>query len=332
LPSRSRTAVQLYTRDAATRSNHVRVNRVCCCCGMAPLLPPVAGASPRSLIGDEHERSAHAAAPAQPDTVPLFPSRYRPLPLDKRTEPSRRLLPSSVDRAPGAMTYYGERGEMLGQGPQLSARSAENPWWWPQNLVWRAPARQALVAQQQWEERYSATHQRAYWVETSTRETTWKKPVEAPPSASEAPDDEAQSLTPRRAVPTPPRTPRTAVWLASQDGPQSTVSQAADSSPFKLLAAVTGPGRATLTPRGEAREWVGEWIEEWVSKAVPEPEPEPELEPELEPQAEPLSESQAEPESQAEAELEPGVPTRSGVVEKEGNPDDADTTSSASSD
>jgi hypothetical protein len=122
------------------------------------------------------------------------------------------------------------------------------------------------------------------------------------------------------------------VWLASQDGPQSTVSQAADSSPFKLLAAVTGPGRATLTPRGEAREWVGEWIEEWVSKAVPEPEPEPELEPELEPQAEPLSESQAEPESQAEAELEPGVPTRSGVVEKEGNPDDADTTSSASSD
>ena len=272
---------------------------------MAPLLPPVAGASPRSLIGDEHERSAHAAAAAQPDTVPLFPSRYRPLPLDKRTEPSRRLLPSSVDRAPGAMTYYGERGEMLGQGPQLSARSAENPWWWPQNLVWRAPARQALVAQQQWEERYSATHQRAYWVETSTRETTWKKPVEAPPSASEAPDDEAQSLTPRRAVPTPPRTPRTAVWLASQDGPQSTVSQAADSSPFKLLAAVTGPGRATLTPRGEAREWVGEWIEEWVSKAVPEPEPEPELEPEPEPQAEPLSESQAEPESQAEAELEP---------------------------
>eukprot|EP01046_Picozoa_sp_COSAG06_P052298 COSAG06_NODE_8748_length_2080_cov_1.456840_1_plen_186_part_10 len=54
-----------------------------------------------------------------------------------------------------------------------------------------------------------------------------------------------------------------------------------------LLAAVTVASRASepeaeaepLTPRGEAREWVGEWIEEWVSKAVPKPEPE--LKPEL---------------------------------------------------
>lgn len=240
---------------------------------MAPLLPPVAGASPRSLVQREYDDQRQ-------ELQPLFPPRYRPLVIDQEvTEPSRRLMPSSIVRDPGMATYH--TGEVLGQGPQRSARSADSPWWWPESLVWRAPARPSLIVAQQWEERWSKTHQRTYWVETSTRETTWKQPVEALHADTEeclqAPQQRLQA--PRQPAPPPPRTPRAASW----DGPQQDLTGATDASPLKLLAAVTGPGRAALPQHGRARDWASEWIDEWLGNAVRVPSQEQEHEVELEP-------------------------------------------------
>lgn len=240
---------------------------------MAPVLPPVVNTSPRSLVQREHDAQRR-------ELQPLYPARYRPLPLDQRqaaAEPSRRLMPSSVVRDAGMATYC---GEMLGQGPQRSARATDSPWWWPETLVWRAPAPPALVVPQDWEERWSQTRQRSYWVETSTRETTWKRPVEAPslPVLGEAGAvvDTDETLTPRqpasaRTTIMPPRTPRTP-RSPSADGAQRDLGDLAHQSPFKLLAAVTGPGRAALSlplqRGGNARGWALEWIDEWVTKAT----------------------------------------------------------------